>query len=274
MLFSIFPLMLAVISVVGYVLGSPLHQDHLDLAKTVAEVLPVSSQFVSETLEGLVSARAITGVASIFGFLWAATAVFGAIRKGINSAWGVSRTRPFLKERLIDFGLAIGAGFVLLIILLSAPALGILREATQIISPESEFINSLLWNLIAKLLLPTLSIFAFLVLYKFLPNTEVATKEVLPWAFLASMAFNGANFGFVWYVRTFPVYNVVYGSIGALLALLTWVYLSAIILLFGALIASRYSHYISSLDPEHRNLKILLTGFWRVRLRIVHSTNA
>ena len=48
---------------------------------------------------------------------------------------------------------------------------------------------------------------------------------------------------FVWYVSTFPVYNAVYGSVGAVMALLTWVYVSAIILLFGAHITSLYAQY-------------------------------
>ena len=272
MLFSIFPLMLAMTSVLGYALGPRAEGEQLELARSITEVLPVSSEFVSETVEGLVSARAITGVASVFGLLWAATAVFGAIRKGINAAWGIRKTRPFLKERLIDFALVVGAGVVLMAVLFSAPALGLLREATQVLAPESEFINGLVWNLVAKLLLPALSFVAFLVLYRFLPNTDATFKDVWPWALLASLAFDGANLGFVWYVRTFPIYNVVYGPVGALLALLTWVYLSAIILLSGALIASRYSAYAASLGTETRSLKLLLTGFSRVRLRVVEST--
>ena len=272
MLFSIFPLMLAIISVLGYALGPRAEAEQLELARSIAEVLPVSSEFVSETVEGLVSARAITGVASVFGLLWGATAVFGAIRKGINAAWGIRKTRPFLKERLIDFALVLGAGVVLLAVLFSAPALALLREATQVLAPKSELINGLVWSLVAKLLLPTLSFVAFLVLYRFLPNTDASVRNVWPWALLASLAFGGANLGFVWYVRTFPIYNVVYGPIGALLALLTWVYLSAIILLFGALLASRYSAYVSSLGAETQSLKLLLTGFWRVRLRVVEST--
>ena len=269
-LFSMFPLLLAVTSVLGYVLGPGAVQD-TELARDIADVLPVSSDFVSESVEGIVSARAITGIASIFGLLLAATAAFGAIRKGINAAWGIKTPRPFLKERLIDLALVVGAGIVLLAILFSAPAVGVMRELTDVLAPDSEFLNDFVWVIVPRLLAPALAFLAFLTLYRFLPNTEVRWSEVWPWALLASLAFDGVNLGFVWYVQTFPHYNVVYGSVGAVLALLTWVYLSAMIVLFGALVASHYAAYASSLGGERQSLKVLWTGLSRVKLRVVES---
>ena len=69
------------------------------------------------------------------------------------------------------------------------------------------------------------SFLTFLVLYRFLPNTEVRFNDVWLGALLAALAFEGAKWAFVWYVGSFAHYNVVYGSVGAILALLTWVYL-------------------------------------------------
>ena len=271
--FAIFPLFLAIISVLGYVLGPRAEEEQL--ARDIAEVLPVSSEYVSQTMQGVVSARAITGIASIFGLLWAATAAFGAIRKGINAAWGIRKTRPFLKERLIDFTLVLGAGVLMLAFLFSAPALGVLKEITVLVAPESEYFTQFIWELAGALLFPGMAFLTFLLLYRYLPNTDVLITDVWPGALLASMAFTAANMGFVWYVRTYPfVYNVVYGSVGAVIALLTWVYLSAIILLFGALVTSRYASYAASLGSQQHSLKILWTGFSRVRLRIVEPARA
>ena len=271
-LFSIFPLLLAATSVLGYVLGTHDAEEQLVLAGDIADVLPVSSEFVSETVQGLVSARLVTGIASLFGLLWAATAVFGAIRKGINAAWGITKTRPFLRERLIDFALVVGAGLVLLIVMFSSPGLGLLREITNLLAPESEIFSDFIWNLASKLLFPGLSFATFLVLYLYLPNTQVRFADVWPGALLASLAFDGANWAFVWYVQTFPHYNLVYGSVGTVLALLTWVYLSAIIVLFGALVTSRYAAYVSTLESEQLSLNRLWMGLSRVRLRVVGST--
>ncbi|MEC9365833.1 MAG: YhjD/YihY/BrkB family envelope integrity protein, partial [Chloroflexota bacterium] len=85
---------------IGFIIGPD--SDRTKLAIEMAEVLPVSSDLIGSTMEGIVNARAITGIVSFLGLIWTASAAFGAIRKGINAAWGVTRPRPFLRERLID----------------------------------------------------------------------------------------------------------------------------------------------------------------------------
>jgi membrane protein len=268
-LFSLFPLFLAIISVAGFVLGSDAQQNRL--ARDIADVLPVSTEYIGETVQGVVRARAITGVASILGLLWAASAAFGAIRKGINNAWGIRRTRPFLKERLMDFALVMSAGLLMLVVLFATPTFAFFREVTEALAPDADIASELIWGLLAKLLTPLLSFLTFLMLYRFLPNTKVRLGDVWMVALVASAAFEGAKWGFVWYVTTFPVYNAVYGPVGAIMALLTWVYVSAIILLFGALVTSRYAAFADRVRDQ-QGLKLVWTGLSRVRLRVVPTT--
>ncbi len=269
-LISIFPLLLAIISVLGY-LGPASMEEQQELALRTADIIPVSSDFIGETVASVVESRVVTGIVGIFGLLWGATVVFGAIRKGINAAWGITRPRPFLKERLIDFALVIGAGILLFIVLLSSPTLSFVRGASGLLAPESEFFNHTIWNVISRLILPSFAFATFLVLYRFIPNTEVKLSNVWAGALLASLAFDAANLAFVWYVRNYGHYNLLYGSLGTILATLTWVYLSAIILLFGALVTSRYSAYVESLPQHQLSLMVIWTGFSRVRLRVVDS---
>ena len=99
--------------------------------------------------------------------------------------------------------------------------------------------------------------------------------QVWPGALTAAIALTGANEALVWYFGTFPLaYNVVYGPVGAIMALLTWAYLSAIILLFGALITATYSQYAASLGSHRHDPRVLWTGFSRVRLRVVEPSRA
>ena len=268
-LFSFFPLVLAIISVAGFVLGSEAEQTRL--ARDIAEVVPVSGEFVAETVEGVVSARLFTGIASILGLIWAASAAFGAIRKGINAAWGIKKTRPFLRERLMDFTLVLGAGLLMTFVLFLTPIFAFLREITDAIDPEGDVASDMFWTVAAQFLTYLVSFLSFLLLYRFLPNTKVRLGDVWLGALLASAAFEGAKWGFIWYVKTFPVYNVVYGAVGAIMALLTWVYVSAIILLFGALVTSRYATYPTRVRRE-QGFKLIWTGLTRVRLRVVAST--
>ena len=272
-LFALFPLILAVTSILGFVLGPRVEHSQVNIAKDMAEVLPVSSEFISEALEGVISSRHITGLFSIIGLLWAATAAFGAIRKGINAAWGINRPRPFIKERLIDFALVLGAGILLLVVLFSSPSIGVMREITSVLAPDSKFFNAIVWDLLTALLFPALTFLSFVILYRFLPNTMVRLSDVWLGALLASLAFESGKLAFVWYTGSFAHYNVVYGSVGAILALLTWMYLSAIIVLFGALVTSRFAGYVSSIPNNRQNRKVLWTGFSRVRLRVVESNS-
>ena len=265
-LFSFFPLVLAAISIAAFLRATDAAQEQL--AHQIALVIPVETEFIVERVQDVVQARGPLGAVSVVGLLWASTAAFGAIRKGINAAWGIKGTRPFLKERLIDFALVLGAGMVVVVFLFVTPFFALLHEFTTSVAPEVELASDFFWSLIAQLLSPVVSFLSFLFLYRFLPNTGVQVRDVWLGALGAAVAFEGAKWLFVWYLNTFPVYNVVYGPIGAVMALLTWVYVSAIILLFGAHLTSRYASFPIRIREE-RGLKLLWTGLARVRLRVV-----
>ena len=269
-LFSLFPLVLAIISIWGFLLGPEIEQTVL--ARRIAEVIPVSTEFIGETVHGVASARAITGAASVLGLLWASSAAFGAIRKGINAAWGIRRTRPFLKERLMDVSLVLGGGLLMILIMLITPILSFLQETTVYVAPDADL--DLLFRVVSVVVSPVLSFATFLILYRYLPNTKVTFKDVWLGALGASVAYDGAKWGFLWYVSKFPVYNIVYGSVGAVMALLTWVYVSSIILLFGALVTSRYTEFAAQVGREPRGVRLLWTGLSRVRLKVVASAEA
>lgn len=265
-LFSIFPLTLALVSIVGYLI-SPDPVEHR-LAHDIAEVLPVSQEFIGDTLQGVASARAITGIISVIGLLAASTAVFGAIRKGINAAWGITRARPFIEERLIDLALVLFSGLVVILVLFVAPLLSAyISDIVVYLAPDAWYAHGVL-GLAGQMTVPFLYFLTFLVLYRYLPNTDVRFADVWYGALAASIAFSIANFIFVWYVSNYPVYNIVYGSVGAIMALLTWVYVSAIILLMGALVTSRYTTYVQK-SSGVQGVRLLWAGLLRVRLRVM-----
>ena len=129
-------------------------------------------------------------------------------------------------------------------------------------APESQLLNDSIWRVLSNLLSPLASFAAFVLMYRFLPYTGVRLRDVWLGALIASMAFEAVKWSFVKYIITSLDYNVVYGSVGAIVALLTWVYVSAIIVLFGALITSRYAAYASSIEEkESYSFRLLWTGF-------------
>ena len=269
-LFSMFPLGLAVISIIGFLIGTD--PQNTELAQDIADVLPVSNELVGTTMEGIVSARAITGIASFIGLIWASSAAFSAVRKGINAAWGVTRPRPFLRERLIDIGLVFGAGMLILIILFTTPIIGVVREIVENLSPGEQIPADNVWDIVSNLVSPLLIFGSILLLYRWMPNTKIKIGYVIRGALVVSIFFIAAQYLFIWYVKTFPVYNIVYGSVGALMALLAWVYFSALILLFGAQVTSMFHEYGTS-HTRPNGFKNFWTGLSKVRIRIVETHN-
>ena len=129
--------------------------------------------------------------------------------------------------------------------------------------------NEFIGRLITFGFAPVIAFCTFLVLYRYMPNTKVTFRTVWPGALVASAAFYVANLAFIWYVSAFALYNAVYGAIGGIMALLTWVYVSAIILLFGALATSRFVRHVDRFEDDLAWRKAMWTGVTRVRLRTV-----
>ena len=269
-LFSMFPLVLAIVAVWGFFLGG--EGDRATLAAQVARVIPVSTEFISENMKSVALGRPITSVAAFAGLLWASCAVFGAIRKGINNAWGLQKPKPFLRERLIDFGLVAGAGALMPSLLYIAPMVGRLQQLAEFVFPAVEF--EFLARMVSEVASPLIGFAVFLILYRYMPNTKVKFGDVWLGALGASLAFNAAKWGFLFYLDTFPVYNVLYGGVGVIIALLTWVYVSALILLFGALATSRLKRFREESGIEAHTLKLMWMGLSRVRVKAVDISEA
>ena len=239
-LFSLFPLIVAIISGLSFLLG----QESIDeLANRVAQQSPVSEETISEIITSAFNSRNIAGIVGILGLLWAGTAVFGSIRKGINATWGITRPRSFLKERLIDITFMVVAAVLMLISIFSTAILTYLMEILEFITRETYVDGALLWERLASALPPTLSFIVFFAIYWLLPNTNVKITEPLPGAIFATTGFEILKNVFVWFIGNSSIYSTIYGSVGSIVVLLVWVYVSSIILLFGSTITSRFSQY-------------------------------
>ena len=210
MFFSMFPLILAIISIWGFFLDPSV--DQAELAAELAEVIPISSGFIAQTVKGVASAKVITGIASVLLLMWASSAAFGAIRKGINTAWGIQKTRPFIKERLIDIALVTGAGILMVMLLFVAPMASSIHKGLSVVFPDISY--EFLSRIISQAVSPILSFSTFMILYRYMPNTEVRFRDVWPGALFSCLGFEGAKWGFLQYLNNYSVHNALYGSVG------------------------------------------------------------
>ena len=228
--FSIFPMVLAIVLLTGSFLS------YDSFIETLGKNVPVSQEFIQDTLEGVTENWPYTGFVALLGLIWASLAVFSATRKGVNAAWGVTRARPFFRERLIDFSLMMGAWLTFVISVSITPVLEFSRDAPYV----GQFFTWEGYSDLFRVILPlALTFCVFMFLYRFIPNTQVRWRDVWSGALIAAVSFEALRHGFVWYVGMFSVYNLLYGAAATMVVLLAWVYFSGVVLLFGAVVASR-----------------------------------
>ena len=235
-LLSLFPLTLALISVLGFLSHSPEIQARV--IDAIGTFLPVSRDFITSSIESVVSTRAITGVIGVIGLIIGGNAVFTAVRKSLNAAWGIRQPRPFLTERLVEFGMLLGAAILIFLSIALTSALSIVQQQNITVFGTN---SGLFWNLITGGITTVIVFVVFLLLYKFVPNTKVHWRDIWLGAILAAIGFEVTTSVFVWYIANFVHYNLIYGPIGSLVALMIWVYVSAVIFLFCAKLTAVHS---------------------------------
>ncbi len=241
-LFSLIPLLIFVVSVFGFVArDSDVEERIID---RVVGSMPLDEEegadLVSDTIHGVSRVSGALSVFSILLMAWSASSMFGAIRKSLNVVWHVEVARPVVQQKLVDLAMVAALGVLLTASIAGTAALRTLRELSDdALGPLSTNTN-VLWTL-APLALPALlSLAVFLFLYRFVPHTSNRLRDVWPGALVATVLFELLKNGFTFYVAKFNNYDIVYGSLGAVMLFLLWTYLSANILLLGAELAHEY----------------------------------
>jgi membrane protein len=232
LLFSLFPFALAMISVAGFVMESPAFENKV--INAMANLLPVAKGMITNTLHGVVSARAATGALAILGFVWSASAFFGSLRSSLNSAWGIKDSSSFLKGKLIAIIMTL-CSFIFVIIYIWLSTGVRLVHIADLHSEEFQFVNSTgIVKFAVGALTGLLAFVVILLLYRFMPNVKPRWRDIWVGALCAAAGFEIVRVVFIWYVKNFSTYNLVYGPVGTVIALLMFVYLTAWVLLLFA----------------------------------------
>lgn len=233
--FSLFPLLLSVIATGSFFLRGELVKQQV--VRSVTQVVPVSEDLILRNVEQVLEQRGTVGLVGLAGLLWSGTGVFTVLVTHVNQAWTEAKTRGFLKQRLLGLGIGLlGLVAVLLFLsVLSTPVLNILPRLRTALNGETSVLDSPLWTLISTGVPASVVFVLILNLYRWVPNTPVRWSEAAYGAGFVAFAWEVAKRGFAWYVSSDLVeYRLVYGSLGAVVALLLWIYLSSWLILFGA----------------------------------------
>jgi len=248
LLFSLFPLTLGIIVLVGFFTTSA--ETEADVVKAICDFLPLQEGDVQSSIEGVANSRPAIGAIATIGLLWSGSAVFNAIRKALNTAWGIKKPRPFFVERAMELGMMFGAGVLLFISIGVTSIVHFDNSADISIGGVSFFNGTLMKESLLSLITIVLAFFTFLFLYKVIPNTRVRWSDVWGGALLAAVGFEVVKRIFIWYAGNYAHYTVIYGAVGTIIALLIWTYISALILLFCAKLTAVYSRHRISFFGE------------------------
>lgn len=241
-LFCLFPLTLAAVSILGLLFGEKGVQEKVITALSTF-LPPVKEDFIKNAIEQVSQNWAATSAIAIGGLLWGGSAVFSALRKALNAAWGVKTPRPFHIERLMELGMMAGVALLLTISFGLTTAVSVVENLSDE-AMGSFFSRAIFWDAVRMLLTGGLTFGTFLMLYKYVPNTKVRWADIWGGALLGAIAFEGAKYIYIWYVSGHSDYEHIYGGISTVVALLVWVYMSSVILLFFAKLTSVYSRHM------------------------------
>jgi membrane protein len=232
LLFSIFPFALALISIAGFFMDNPKFEEQVIGA--IGNLIPVARGMLEKNLHEVVNARAETGIIAVLVFIWSASSFFYALRNSLNKAWGIRRTTPFFRGRATDIAMLLGSFVLLLLYIWLSTVVRIIHNA-HYHSEYFRFLNSTAVTATVFTLASGLLAFLLIILlYRFIPSDKPGWRDIWPGALLAAVSIEIIRFGFIWYIKNVSEYNLVYGSIGTVIALLAYIYLSAWSLLFFA----------------------------------------
>lgn len=229
MLFSIFPMLLIAATLLAY-----LHIDKDSVFNMIKEFAPDQiMDFLEENLNNLLTQKN-GGLLSIgiIATLWSASNGMNAVMKSLNKAYGVTNKRNYVVQRLLSmfFTLAMLAtvGATLLLLVFGQQIGMFLINHLNFSEDFLSFWNNLRWTVT---LIVIFVVFTFL--YWVAPNRRSTLISVLPGALFSTIGWTVASLGFAYYVNNFGNYSATYGSIGVIIILMLWFYLTGIILMVG-----------------------------------------
>ena len=227
------PLLMSVVLTYGLI-ASPA-QVAKDIAALSSSMPEEASSIISGQLQNIVSTASTAAgfglLVSLLVSLYGATKAAGGMVTALNVAFDVEETRSFVRVTLLTLGITVG---IILAFVVASLGLSVINSLERLIPDAGGIMHFLLQ---AAYWLGTAVAISLIIaaLYRYAPNVpDRPWKWVTPGSIVATIVWVAATFAFSFYVKNFGSYNATYGSLAAVIIFLTWLYLSAYIVLLGA----------------------------------------
>src|ERR671912_680572 len=189
--------------------------------------------------------------------LWAGSWVFAVIGRPLNRLWG-TKPRAFLHGRALTLGMIGSVGLLLILsVFLTSILVGLQQLVDQLPirvvsrSPTLALVGNAFWQTLFTIASTLVTITLFALVYRLVPNGRVTLRDTLPSAIVAGILWETAKYIFAWSLQYFH-YDQIYGSVGAVVAVLTWSYVSSLVLMFGAQLSVvlHQEHHVAEMAAE------------------------
>lgn len=255
-LLALFPSLIFLTSAIGMIIGSGTGIRH-ELFNSLARVLPGSASQLVDSTMWEVSTASGAGKLS-FGLLvalWAASNGMTAVTQSLNTAYDVKETRPWWKQRLIAVGLTIGLSLLVITALLLVVAGG--RIANGLAATYGfSFAFITFWKVLQWPIALAFMLLAFALIYYFAPDLhDQDWKWLTPGSSIGVAVWLLASFALKTYLHFFNSYSKTYGSLGAVIVLMLWLYLTGLAVLIGGEVNSEIENAAAELDAPDAKLK-------------------
>ena len=231
LLLSLFPFLIFLVTLISYV---PI-VDFQESMQVLAALMPASAyEILQDIINQTIADR--SGTLLSFGMLlalWSSTSGITSLVRGINRAYDQEETRRSWRIKAVslyftlELAAVIAVSFILIVLGKNLGTRVFHFLGFSDISLE-------IWIYVRFIIVAITSILVFVSFYHNTPNRRLSLREVIPGAVVASLGWISTSIGFSYYVNNLGNYSKVYGSLGGIIALLMWMYLSSISILMGA----------------------------------------
>ncbi|HJG97233.1 MAG TPA: YihY/virulence factor BrkB family protein [Romboutsia timonensis] len=230
LLLSIFPFLIFTISIIVYIPTFHLNKSIL----IIKNVIPESAfNIILSIINSAIENKSLGFLILSFIFtLWTSSRGIRSLIRWMNKSYKVQETRSFFKVCIISFIFTVS----ILVLIFSSIILLIYGELIgyfifNLIGLNSIFIY--IWNILRYIVGVSTLIIILINLYKYTPNKNIKIKDVIPGAIIATLVWLIISFFYSYYTNNYSNYEVIYGSIGGIIVLMTWLYLSSWSILIG-----------------------------------------
>ena len=229
LILSFFPFLIFLLTLVGFS-----NLDSMEVLGGLRAILPTSAFELIYNIIIEIIEKQNTGLlgASLLLVIWSASAAFRAVIKGINKAYGVRENRSFIKRAIIAIICTFALAFVIMLTLVMLVFGRLIGNLLVTYLPFPQVVYKI-WNLIRYVMVVFMMVCIFAGIYRYTPSKRLRWKEVFPGAIVCTSGWLMVSLGFSFYINNFSNYSKIYGGLGAVIILITWLYITSIILIIG-----------------------------------------